>query len=103
MVKATALFGHPEDPDAFEEYYANSHVPLVHKIPNLQHFYQGKVVATPDGSDPPYYRVGELCFESMDQLQSSLGSAEGQGVTQDIQNFATGGVTFLISGVIPEI
>jgi hypothetical protein len=22
MFKATALFGHPEDPDAFEEYYA---------------------------------------------------------------------------------
>jgi uncharacterized protein (TIGR02118 family) len=42
MVKATALFGHPEDPDAFEEYYANTHVPLVHKIPNLQHFYQGR-------------------------------------------------------------
>ena len=103
MVKATALFGHPEHPDAFEEYYANTHVPLVHKNPNLEHFYQGRVVATPDGSQPPYYRSGELWFESMDQLQSGLGSPEGQEVAQDIQNFATGGVTFLISEVISEI
>jgi uncharacterized protein (TIGR02118 family) len=103
MVKGTALFGHPEDPDAFEEYYANTHVPLVRKVPNLQHFYQGRVVATPDGSQPPYYRYGELWFESIDQLQSGLGSPEGQEVTQDIQNFATGGVTFLISEVISEI
>jgi uncharacterized protein (TIGR02118 family) len=29
MVKVTALFGHPEDLDAFEEHYANTHVPLV--------------------------------------------------------------------------
>jgi uncharacterized protein (TIGR02118 family) len=36
MVKATALYGHPEDPDAFDEYYAKTHVPLVEKIPNLQ-------------------------------------------------------------------
>ena len=71
MVKATALFGHPED-------------------------------ATPDGSQPPYYRYGELWFENMDQLQGGLGSSEGQEVTQDIQNFATGGVTFLISEVISE-
>jgi uncharacterized protein (TIGR02118 family) len=102
MIKATALFGHPEDPDAFEEYYANTHTALVHKIPNLQRFDQGKVIATPDGSEPPYYRFGDLWFENMDQMQSSLGSPEGQEVTQDIQNFATGGVTFLISEVTSE-
>ena len=99
MVKLTALFGPPEDPDAFEEYYANTHTPLVHKIPNLQRFDRGKVVGTPDGSEPPYYRVADLWFESMDQLQSSLGSPEGQEAAQDLQNFATGEVTLLISEV----
>jgi uncharacterized protein (TIGR02118 family) len=29
MVKLTVLYGHPDDPDAFEEYYANTHMPLV--------------------------------------------------------------------------
>lgn len=99
MVKLTALFGHPENPDAFEEYYANTHTPLVHKILNLQRFDQGKVIATPDGSEPPYYRVADLWFENMEQLQSSLGSPEGQEAAQDLQNFAMGGVTLLISEV----
>ena len=97
MVKGTALFGHPEDPDAFEEYYASTHVPLVHKIPNLQRFEAARIVATPDGGEPPYYRIGELYFEDMEQLQAGLSSHEGQAVVADMQNFATGGVTMFIS------
>src|SRR5215207_393467 len=97
MVRVTALFGHPENPDAFEEHYANTHTPLVHKIPNLQRFDRGKVIAPPDGSEPPYYRVADMWFESMEQMQSALGSPEGQEATQDLQNLATGRVTLLIS------
>ncbi len=97
MVKGTALFGHPEDPDAFEEYYANTHVPLVQKIPNLLRFEPARVVATPDGSEPSYYRIGELYFEDIEQMQVSLSSDEGQAVVSDMQNFVTGGVTMLIS------
>jgi uncharacterized protein (TIGR02118 family) len=97
MVRVTALYGHPQNPDAFEEHYANTHTPLVLNIPNLQRFDRGKVIATPDGSEPPYYRVADIWFESMEQLQSGLGSPEGQEATQDLQNLATGGVTLLIS------
>ena len=32
MVRVTALYGHPENPDAFEEHYANTHTPLVINI-----------------------------------------------------------------------
>ena len=97
MAKLTALYGHPTDPAAFEEYYANHHVPLVEKIPNLRQFEAGKVIATPDGSEPPYYWIAEFWFESVEQLQSSLGSSEGQAAAEDIQNFATGGATLFIS------
>ena len=38
MVKLTVLYGHPEDPEAFEEYYANTHLPLAAKIPDVQRF-----------------------------------------------------------------
>ena len=100
MVKGTALFGHPpQDPDAFEEHYASTHVPLVRKIPNLRRFEAAKVVATPDGSEPPYHRIGKLYFEDVKQMQAGLSSDEGQAVTADFQNFATGGVTLLISEV----
>ena len=35
----------------------------------------------------------------MDQLQQSMGSEEGQAATGGVPNFATGGVTVLISEV----
>jgi uncharacterized protein (TIGR02118 family) len=99
MVTATALFGHPEDPNAFEEYYANTHVPLAEKIPNLRRYERAKIVATPDGSELPYYRIAELNFEDMKQLQQSLASEEGQATVADVRNFATGGVTFYFSEI----
>ena len=97
MAKLTVLYRHPTDPAAFEEYYADNYLPLVEKIPNLRQFEAGKIIATPDGSEPPYYRIAELWFESVEQLQSSLGSSEGQAAAEDIQNFATGGATLFIS------
>jgi uncharacterized protein (TIGR02118 family) len=99
MVKATALYGHPEDPDAFEEHYAKTHAPLVEKIPNLRRFEPAKVAATPDGGELPYYLIAELYFEDMGQLQEGFASDEGQEVAADFQNFATGGVTLFFSEI----
>lgn len=99
MVKLTVLYGHPEDPAAFEDHYANEHRSLVEKIPGLQRFEVARVVATPDGSEPPYYMVAELYFESPEVLQESLASPEGQATAGDIPNFATGGATVLIAAV----
>ena len=99
MVKATALYGHPEKPDAFDEHYAKTHVPLVEKMPNLQRFEAAKVVATPDSSELPYYLIAELYFEDLEQLQDGFASDEGQAVAADFQNFATGGVTLFFSEI----
>ena len=45
MVKAVVLYGVPEDPDAFERYYADTHTALA-----TQRFEAARAVATPDGS-----------------------------------------------------
>jgi hypothetical protein len=34
--KLTVLYAKPKDPDAFNKYYLNNHMPLVAKIPGLQ-------------------------------------------------------------------
>lgn len=99
MVKLTVLYGQPDDPQAFDEYYESTHVPLVEKIPDLQRFEAAKVVATPDGGAPPHYMVAELWFEDADGLQNALGSPEGQDAAGDLPNFATGGATLLICDV----
>ena len=98
MVKLTALFRHPEDPEAFEEYYANQHLPLAAKIPNVQRFESGRVRAVDDGK-PPYHRIAEVWFESAERLGEALSTPEGEAATVDLQNFATGGVRFFVSEV----
>ena len=93
MVKAVVLYGPPEDADAFERYYAETHTALALKIPGLVRFEAARGFATPDGSAVPYQRIAELTFEDMNALQAGFGSEEGQAAVNDIANFATGGVT----------
>ena len=99
MVKLLVAYGTPDDPAAFDDYYAKTHVPLVEKIPDMRRFEAGKVLGTPDGSTAPYYFIAELWFDSTETLQAAMGSAEGQAAGADVPNFATGGATLMIAEV----
>ena len=99
MVQAIVLYGPPEDPDAFERYYADTHTALAKAIPGLLRFEAGRGVATPDGSAVPYQRIAELTFEDMSALQAGLESDEGQAAVNDIPNFASGGVTIFFAEI----
>ena len=99
MLKATVLYGHPEDPATFEKYYAETHMPIAQKIPNVDHVELTIFAAGPDGSKAPYYRMAELYFTDAASMNAALTSAEGQNTVNDLQNFATGGFTFL-NGVV---
>ena len=97
MVKFVVMYGQPDDPAAFDEHYASTHVPLVEKIPNLRRFEAGKVLGTPDGGAPPFYYLAELWFDDGAALESSFGSPEGQAAGADVETFATGGATVMIA------
>jgi uncharacterized protein (TIGR02118 family) len=97
MVKLVVAYGQPDDPAAFDKYYADTHIPLVYKIPKLRRFESGKVLGTPDGSPAPFYYLAELSFEDADELQAAMGSPEGQAAGADVANFATGGSTLMIA------
>jgi uncharacterized protein (TIGR02118 family) len=92
----TVLYGQPDDPAAFDRYYTGTHVPLANKIPDCRSFTY-RHVSTLDGSQPPYHLIAELAFDSLESLQSALGSAEGQAAAGDVPNFATGGATMLVA------
>ena len=99
MVKLTVLFGAPTDPEAFEAYYAEHHLPLVERIPHLRRFEAARVVGTPEGGDPPYYRVAELWFDNAEEMQESLATPAGRAPGEDVPNFATGGAQVLIAAI----
>ena len=96
MVKLVVAYGPPEDPDAFDAHYANTHAALAEAIPGLRNFEAGKVLGTPDGSAPPYRLIAQLSFDDLDALQAGMGSPEGQAAAGDLPNFATGGATLMI-------
>ena len=99
MVKLTVLYGHPIDPSAFEKHYADTHMPLVAKMSGLTRTEKARVVGTPDGSKPAFYRMFEFWFDNQEALQNTMGSLEGRAAVADLAKFATGGVTVLISAV----
>ena len=101
MIKVTVLYGHPADPDAFEKHYFETHMPLVAKMPHVVKVETSRCLPGMDGGRPPYYRIAELYFETPESLQASVSSPEGQATTGDIPNYASGGVTFLMSMVDP--
>ena len=92
----TVLYGQPSDPAAFDVYYEGTHVPLAQKIANCKSFTYRHVTSL-DGSEPPYYLIAELSFDSAEVLQDAMAnSAEGQAAANDVPNFATGGVTMVV-------
>jgi len=95
--KLVVLYGPPQDPDAFDAHYTETHAPLAEKVPGLRRFDHGHVLRNADGSPAPYYYMAELYFDDADALASSLGSSEGQAAGADVANFATGGATLMIA------
>lgn len=99
MVKLTILYGQPKSVEAFERHYKEVHLPLAAKIEGIARVEMTKIVATPDGSPPPFHRSVELTFDSLAKLQEVMSSPAAQAVNADVPNFATGGVTVFIAQV----
>ena len=99
MVKLTVIYGHPTDAAAFEKYYAEIHTPIAQQIKTLRRFELAKALGAPVGSKPQYYRSADLYFDDLDHLRRVLASPEGQRAAGDLGNFATGGVTLVVSEV----
>jgi uncharacterized protein (TIGR02118 family) len=99
MVKLVVLYGQPEDPEAFEQHYQSTHIPLAAKIPGTERFEASRGVGTPDGGRSPYFRMAELYYGSEQALRAAMASEEGQAAVNDIPRFATGGATVFVADV----
>lgn len=99
MNKVTLLYGHPKDPDAFEKYYKETHLPIASKMKGVTKLELTKFLSAPDGGMAAYYRMAELYFSSPSEMEQTLGSPAGQAAVADLPNFATGGVTVIIGTV----
>lgn len=95
MVRLTALYGHPNDPAAFDKYYYGTHIPLAKKMTGLKGWTIGKCEATAAETPPAYYMIVGLYADTREDMESILASPAGQATVDDVANFATGGATFI--------
>lgn len=92
MYRMTILYGMPDDPEAFRDYYYRVHIPLARKMPGLTGWNLSWVDQDPSS---PYLLVAELYAESRAAMDAILASPEGQAARADLDNFVTGTVEFL--------
>ena len=91
--KILVLYPTPSDVSAFERAYTQDHAPMVtpQTFPGITRFVASKVLGTPDGSPPPFYRLAELHFPSMQALQSAAASSPAQKAVAHAVSISSGG------------
>lgn len=91
--KLIVLYPTPRDVNAFERAYTQDHAPMVtpQTFKGINRFVASKVVGTPDGSAPPFYRIAELHFPSMEALQAAAASAPAQEAVAHAVSISSGG------------
>jgi uncharacterized protein (TIGR02118 family) len=95
MHKLLVLYNEPKDPTHFRKHYVETHAPLVSKLPGLKASRYAFDVKPLGSGKPPYFCVFEAEFESEAAMMSAFASKEGQAVTGDVPNYASGGVTMM--------
>ncbi|AHD04827.1 EthD family reductase [Paenibacillus larvae] len=94
MVKLIAIYRKPEDMEAFNQHYFNTHAPLAAKMPGLLKMEVGKIYGSP-GRESDLY----LIAESKEALKAALSSPEGRASGKDLMGFAGKVVTMHMAEV----
>jgi uncharacterized protein (TIGR02118 family) len=89
---ATLSLVYPRAPGAnFDyDYYQNEHLPLVGRRWAEAGLVGGEALigkTSVDGSDPPFFAIGIIHFNSADALRTALDGANGAEVIADVRNF----------------
>jgi uncharacterized protein (TIGR02118 family) len=90
-VKLVVIYPHSQDVDVFEKVYQQEHVPLaVAKLSGKTKIVGTKVLASPQGI-PPFYRIAEVHFPSMQALEACAASEGGKEVLAHAVKISSGG------------
>ena len=91
--KIIVLYPYPADVGSFEQAYTEEHMPMVNtaSFPGITRFVGTRVLGTPDGSTPPFYRIAELHFPSLGALQAAAAGPGGQKAVAHAGSISTGG------------
>ncbi len=90
-VKFMVIYPRPKDIEAFEKVYQEKHVPMaVEKLTGKTKFVATKVLDSPQGI-PPFYRIAEIHFPTMEALQTCAASEGAKETLAHAVSISTGG------------
>lgn len=90
-VKLVVIYPRPKDIEAFEKVYQNEHVPLaVAKLKGKTKIVATRVLASPQGT-PPFYRIVEVHFRSIADLEACAASDGGKQTLAHAVSISSGG------------
>jgi uncharacterized protein (TIGR02118 family) len=90
-VKLVVIYPHSKNVDVFEKVYQQEHVPLaVARLSGMTRIVATKVLGSPQGS-PPFYRIAEVHFPSMQALEACAASEGGKEVLAHAVKISSGG------------
>lgn len=97
-VKLTVIYPRPKDIEAFEKLYQGEHIPMaVEKLAGKTKAVTTKVLASPQGT-PPFYRIAEIHFPSMEALQACAASPGGKETLAHAAAISSGGPPIFLIG-----
>jgi uncharacterized protein (TIGR02118 family) len=95
-VKLVVIYPQPKDIDAFEKVYQNEHVPLaVAKLGGKTKIVATKILGSPQGT-PPYHRIAEVYFPSMQVLEECAASDGGKEALAHAVKISSGGTPIFL-------
>lgn len=98
-IKLTVVYGTPDDPDAFDKHYADVHMPIIERWPNVQRTEVARVTGGPMGSASPYHQITEIYFADEAALNEALASEAGAESGKDFMAIAPPGSFMTVSTV----
>jgi uncharacterized protein (TIGR02118 family) len=95
-VKLIVVYPRPKDIESFERVYKNEHVPMaVEKLGGKTRIVASKIVGSPQGT-PPFHRIAEIHFPSMEALQACAASDGGKQTLANAVAISSGGAPIFL-------
>jgi uncharacterized protein (TIGR02118 family) len=95
-VKLVVVYPRPKDVDVFEKIYQEEHAPLaVARLGGKTKIVATKVLGSPQGT-PPFYRIAEVYFPSMQTLEACAASDGGKEALAHAVKISTGGTPIFL-------
>jgi uncharacterized protein (TIGR02118 family) len=89
--KLIVAYPPPTDTEAFEKVYHEEHVPLaIRNLQGMTKIVATKIMTSPQGA-PPFHRVAEVHFPSIQALQHCASSEGGKATLENAMKISSGG------------